>query len=62
MTSVAPPTEFFPGIDFNPSFYNLGQSAVTLDYLNLIIYVLQATRLVERNLHYLMVLLILMKI
>jgi hypothetical protein len=34
MTSVAPPTEFFPGIDFNPSFYNLGQSAVTLDYLN----------------------------
>jgi hypothetical protein len=33
MTSVAPPTEFFPGIDFNPSFYNLGQSAVTLDYL-----------------------------
>jgi hypothetical protein len=34
MTSAAPPTEFFPGIDFNPSFYNLGQSAVTLDYLN----------------------------
>jgi hypothetical protein len=34
MTSVAPPTEFFPGIDFNPSFYNLGQSPVTLDYLN----------------------------
>jgi hypothetical protein len=34
MTSVAPPTEFFPGINFNASFYNLGQSAVTLDYLN----------------------------
>jgi hypothetical protein len=34
MTSAAPPTEFFPGINFNPSFYNLGQSAVTLDYLN----------------------------
>jgi hypothetical protein len=34
MTSVAPPTEFFPAIDFNPSFYHLGQSAVTLDYLN----------------------------
>ena len=34
MTSVPPPTEFFPGINFNPSFYNLGQSAVTLDYLN----------------------------
>jgi hypothetical protein len=33
MTSVAPPTEFFPGIDFNPSFYNLGQSAVSLEYL-----------------------------
>jgi hypothetical protein len=34
MTSAAPPTEFFPGINFNASFYNLGQSAVTLDYLN----------------------------
>jgi hypothetical protein len=34
MTSAAPPTEFFQGINFNPSFYNLGQSAVTLDYLN----------------------------
>jgi hypothetical protein len=34
MTSVPPPTEFFPGINFNASFYNLGQSAVTLDYLN----------------------------
>ena len=34
MTSVAPPTEFFPGIVFNASFYNLGQSAVTLEYLN----------------------------
>jgi hypothetical protein len=34
MTSAAPPAEFFPGMDFNPSFYNLGQSAVTLDYLN----------------------------
>jgi hypothetical protein len=33
MTSAAPPTEFFPGINFNASFYNLGQSAVTLDYL-----------------------------
>jgi hypothetical protein len=34
MTLAAPPTEFFPGINFNPSFYNLGQSALTLDYLN----------------------------
>ena len=34
MTSVAPPTEFFRGINFNASFYNLGQSAVTLNYLN----------------------------
>jgi hypothetical protein len=34
MTSAAPPTEFFPGINFNASFYNLGQSAVTLEYLN----------------------------
>jgi hypothetical protein len=23
----------FPGIDFNPSFYNLGSSAVSLEYL-----------------------------
>ena len=34
MSSAPPPTEYFPGINFNPSFYNLGQSAVTLDYLN----------------------------
>ena len=34
MSSATPPTEYFPGINFNPSFYNLGQSAVTLDYLN----------------------------
>ena len=34
MSSVPPPTEYFPGINFNPSFYNLGQSAVSLDYLN----------------------------
>ena len=34
MSSATPPTEYFPGINFNPSFYNLGSSAVSLDYLN----------------------------
>ena len=34
MSSAPPPTEYFPGINFNPFFYNLGQSAVSLDYLN----------------------------
>jgi hypothetical protein len=33
MSSATPPTEYFPGIDFNPSFYNLGSSAVSLEYL-----------------------------
>jgi len=34
MSSAPPPTEYFPGINLNPSFYNLGSSAVSLDYLN----------------------------
>ena len=33
MSSAPPPTEYFPGINFNPSFYNLGSSAVSLEYL-----------------------------
>ena len=34
MASSAPPSEFFPGIDFNLSFYTEGDSSVTLNYVN----------------------------
>ena len=34
MASSAPPSEFFPGIDFNISFYTEGDSSVTLNYVN----------------------------
>ena len=33
MASAAPPTEFFPGINFNLAFYTDGDS-VTLNYVN----------------------------
>ena len=33
MSSTSAPHEFFPGIDFNPDFYNVGASAVSLEYL-----------------------------
>jgi len=34
MASAAPPTEFFPGINFNLSFYTVGDSSVSLNYVN----------------------------
>ena len=34
MASAAPPTEFFPGINFNLSFYTAGDSSVSLNYVN----------------------------
>ncbi len=34
MTSEAPPAEFFPGIDFNLSFYTEGDISVSLNYVN----------------------------
>jgi hypothetical protein len=34
MASAAPPTEFFPGINFNLQFYTAGDSSVTLNYVN----------------------------
>ena len=34
MASAAPPTEFFPSIHFNLSFFTAGDSSVTLNYVN----------------------------
>ena len=34
MASAAPPTEYFPGINFNLSFFTAGDSSVTLNYVN----------------------------
>jgi hypothetical protein len=34
MASSAPPTEYFPGINFNLSFYTVGDSSVSLNYVN----------------------------
>ena len=34
MASAAPPSEYFPGINFNLSFYTAGDSSVSLNYVN----------------------------
>jgi hypothetical protein len=34
MTSSAPPSIYFPGINFNLSFYTEGDNSVTLNYVN----------------------------
>ena len=34
MASAAPPSEYFPGINFNLSFYTEGDSSVSLNYVN----------------------------